>query len=131
MQPDWPQNPSLLTTPPVRMAVPTPVPPVRMLETNQATTHNPAQGETSGRDPADRSPVISQGSSGQEEGNPSRLIERHISVNNPRIPVGAEESHMEPDGVTKKEEQRGQSSLRFLRKYLRGPQHPTPLAQNQ
>ena len=76
MQPDWPQNPSLLTTPPVRMAVPIPVPPVRMLETNQATTHNPAQGETSGRDPADRSPVISQGSLGHEEGNPSRLIER-------------------------------------------------------
>ncbi|XP_017913207.1 PREDICTED: uncharacterized protein LOC106502777 isoform X2 [Capra hircus] len=56
---------------------------------------------------------------------------QHISVNNPRIPVGAEESHVEPDGVTKKEEQRGQSGLRFLRKYLRGPQHPKPLAQNQ
>ena len=29
---------------------------------------------------------------------------QHISVNTPRIPVGTEESHMEPDGSTKNEE---------------------------
>ncbi|CAM9503621.1 unnamed protein product [Rangifer tarandus platyrhynchus] len=54
-----------------------------------------------------------------------------ISVNNPRILVGAEESHVEPDGGTKNEERRDYSGLWFLRKSLRGPQHPTSLAQNQ
>lgn len=44
--------------------------------TNQATTHNPGQSEMSGRDSADKSPVISQGSSGHEGGKPSRQSDR-------------------------------------------------------
>lgn len=81
MQPDWPQNPNLLTTPPVRMAAPTPIPPMRMHVTNQATIHNPGQSEMSGRDSADKNPVISQGSSGHEEGNPSRQSDHEGRMN--------------------------------------------------
>ena len=76
MRPDWPQNPNLLTTPPVKTAAPTPVPPMRMYVTNQAAIHNPGQGEMSGGDSADKSPVISQGSSGHEGGKPSRQSDR-------------------------------------------------------